>query len=136
MTTPNDATKKTTATPHHETPHTTSKVNNPGASGPAVLNFEDVKKIPAASQRAALTNPFQAKVNELAKSGEASSVVVNDDDVEWTRRMIRSACGAIGKGSETKVTPATEKADGSGPKIPGKSRVYFSVPEKRARKTT
>jgi hypothetical protein len=104
----------------------------PAENGRALM-FDDIAEIPGSTQRAALTNPFQEKVNALAKNGGASSVVVSDDDVKWVRDMIRRATGAIGKGAVTKVTPATENPDGTGKKIPGKSRVYFSVGNKRTR---
>lgn len=123
------------ATPATDNPNP-NRVLNPGNTGPAVLNFDDVETIPGASQRASLTNPFQDKVNELAKSGAATSLVVREDDEDWTRMMIRRAAGAINKGAVTKVAPATKNKDGSGDKIPGHVRIYFSIGEKRARKSS
>lgn len=100
------------------------------------LSFDDVAEIPGAAARAALVNPFQEIVNRLAKTGGASSTVVDaGEDAKWARDMIRRAAGAINKGAVTKMAPATRNADGTGEKIPGKVRVYFTVGDKRPRKS-
>lgn len=123
-------------TPAKTTAHAAKPAaGNPTNEASASLSFDDVTTIPGASQRAALTNPFQAKVNALAETGGASSVVVPDDDVEWARKMVRAAASAINKGSVTKFAPATQNADGTGEMLPGKSRVWFSIGDKRARKS-
>jgi hypothetical protein len=94
------------------------------------LNFEDVEVMPDAKDLNAQANPFQAKINELAKSGKGSSVVVPDADVDWVRAQVRRACGNINLGATTRFTAEAGR--------PGMSRVFFSTKAKttRARKSS
>lgn len=129
----------------NEKPNTpASKPTTPPAATPPAfsLDFTDEAALPSAAEINAVTNPFQAKVNELARTGRKASVILQDapigDDgkpvsaegnVQWAREQIRKACGNIGKGAKTKVFPLTEK--------PGYSKVFFEVGDKvdRPRKT-
>lgn len=53
----------------------------------------------------AKTNPFQAKINELAQSGRSASVLIPESDEKWAREQIRRAANNVNKGARTKVVP-------------------------------
>lgn len=100
------------------------------------LAFDSVDAMPGAQQVDALTNPFQDETNRLVKEGGASSTVVDDQDAEWARALMRRAAANVNKGSRTKVLPATTGgASGTGEKIPGRTRVFFALAEKTERKS-
>lgn len=93
---------------------------------PTGFQIVDEESIPDSSTRNMSENPFQEKINELAKTGKAASVVVPTEDEETIRAQIRRAAGNIGKGGHT--VPE---------KVPGRDdvvKIWFRVKEKRARK--
>lgn len=85
--------------------------------------FEDLDKMPGAAELSAETNPFQEKVNELAKTGKASSVVRKDRDVEAVRNQIRRAANNINMSGKTKVVELKDR--------PGFTRIFFAVEAKK-----
>jgi hypothetical protein len=81
---------------------------------PSAPVFEDVEEMPESFK----FNPYQDKVNELAKTGKGAAVKVLDEDVKQVRADIRKAANNIEKGATTRVQilPGT-----------GYSRVYFTI---------
>lgn len=102
-------------------------------TAPTSVTFED-GAMPSALAKAAASNPFQEKVNEIDKNvragvePSASSYLAKDADVEWARGRIRAAITAIKRGADTSVIP--EKG------MPGYSRVWFTTKEPTTRKRT
>lgn len=105
------------------------------------LTFQRIKELPGASQIKAMTNPFQAEVNDIAKTGEASCVICTEKsapnvdgmfDEETARRLIRGAVQNIDKGCDTKVAPVL---DDKGQPVPGRVFVYFKVRAKRPKQS-
>lgn len=90
--------------------------------------FEDLDKMPGAAELSAETNPFQEKINELAKSGKASSVVRRDRDVENVRNQIRRAANNINMSGKTKVVELKDR--------PGFTRIFFAVEPKKEKKNS
>lgn len=101
-----------------------NKGDEPVNTSPAdvALNFQDAPEMPDAKELNQSSNPFQEKVNELAKSGNASSVVIPVEKESWARTMIRRAANNIDMGTRTKV----QKVEGD----PTKVRVWFRVTTK------
>lgn len=90
--------------------------------------FEDLDKMPGAAELSAETNPFQEKVNELAKTGKATSVVRKDRDVEAVRNQIRRAANNIQMSGKTKVVELKDR--------PGFTKIFFSVGPKKEKNTS
>jgi len=106
---------------------TGDKSNGNGGNGLGSLSFQDVDAIPTGDSLNAMTNPFQEKVNELARTKKGAFVDLPDDQVDNARTLIRRACGNINMGAKTRVTATTPKRDGF-------SRVWFQVGDKVERK--
>lgn len=98
-------------------------------TSPAVnLSFEDADAMPEAKELNQSSNPFQEKVNELARTGKAAAVVVPVDQESWARSMIRRAANNIDKGARTKV----QKVDGQD----NMRRIWFKIGKKVERSGT
>lgn len=92
---------------------------------PSSFMFEVAERIPTAEELNSAANPFQEKVNELARTGKAAQFVLPDDDVDWARGQIRRAAGNIGLGANTRFM--AEKGR------PGFSRIFFNTKAKTVR---
>lgn len=90
--------------------------------------FEDADRMPGAAELSAETNPFQEKINELAKTGKATSIVRPDREVEGIRNQIRRAANNIGMSGQTKVVEVKGR--------PGFTRIWFSVRPKKENKNS
>lgn len=87
------------------------------------FSFADEEDVPGAAEVNQITNPFQDKVNELAKSGRAASFEVKDEKTaKWARDQIRRAAANINKGAVTKSAPV---------KGTDKFKIWFKVGDKR-----
>lgn len=104
-----------------EQPNMPNTATLPEASSEFV--FEDADRMPGAAELSAETNPFQEKINELAKSGKATSIVRPDREVEGIRNQIRRAANNIGMSGKTKVVEVKGR--------PGHTRIWFSVGPKK-----
>lgn len=105
----------------------------PVESAPPVVaasSFTD-GAMPSELVRAAASNPFQTKMNEIDKNvragvePSASSYLAKNEDVDWARAKMRAAAGNIGRGATTVPIPEEGK--------PGYTRVWFTTKEKTNR---
>jgi len=89
------------------------------------LSFEDTDEFPEGAQLDALTNVFQAKVNELAQSGKATKFTYPAENEKWALNKIRRAANNINKGAKTRTFPV----DGD----PSKILIWFKIGDKISR---
>lgn len=112
----------TPATPPEDKREETPMMPESPANG-AKFVFEDVDDVPGAADVNQITNPFQDKVNELAKTQRAASFVVeNEKAAKWARDQIRRAAANINKGAVTKQAPV---------KGTDKFKIWFKIGDKR-----
>lgn len=99
--------------------------DKPGKAAP-VLDFTDRDAPPTAAELSQSSNPFQEKINELARTGKATSFVAPVDDADTLINQIRAAAANISKGSRVR----REEIKGDSSRI----RIHFWVDEKRDKK--
>lgn len=120
-----DTAKTAAITPKENVTMTTSAAPaTPAKTTSAKLVFTDLAELPGADVLA--VNPYQDKVNELARTGRAASIRVHEDKVDSERNSIRRAANSINKGAKTKVSQPDDE---------NMVTIYFKIGDKRDKKS-
>lgn len=113
----------TTRPAHREKTEVSDKTN------PDAIVFDDHEDMPGAAAINAKVNPYQAKVNELARTGRTASFLIPLTDAKHAREQIRRAANNIKKGASTREVPEKHPHKPDVKHV----RIYFHVREMQSR---
>ena len=118
--------------PKSDAPKTDVSPVAPKPAAPVTVDvFEDFDDVPALVKE----NKYQEKINEIAKTGKVTMVLIVADNEKNERDLVRKAANAINKGGRTRISKKHPKTGANAPAGMEYMVFWLEAMTKRPRKT-